>query len=349
VVAYVFTIEGRSGARPGSVRQAGLRQEIPGQRRNVLSRFGRRQSTGRSPRQTLGQQEESARQLLAEASAFLNQGKFEEALERCKTIDELFPETETAELVRQRMPVLERVLENQRAEMQARAQENEDAARRKYDLAMELYSDGDRITSLELLKSIVADYPDTDTAAQAESDAARIGKELTDEESERQENDAAALLAQAETLMAAEQYREAAELYKKIATDYPQTSVAVNIRPMLEQVELIISDLSELAFYETKKALDTKTYEEAISLLQGLLEQFPNSNRADEIMDLIEENENNKRDADNLYNFGRAHFEEENYRIAIGRYEKLIREYPRSRRIPQAKRDNKEALERLQE
>ena len=84
-------------------------------------------------------------------------------------------------------------------------------------------------------------------------------------------------------------------------------------------------------------------------MLEDLLEQFTGSSRSDEIMDLIAENKKNKRDADNLYNFGRAHFEEQNYRIALGRYEKLIREYPRSRWIPQAKQENKEALERLQE
>jgi outer membrane protein assembly factor BamD (BamD/ComL family) len=102
-------------------------------------------------------------------------------------------------------------------------------------------------------------------------------------------------------------------------------------------------------FYRIQRDIGLKTYQESIALLRKFLGHFPDSGRRDEAMEMLAENQKDKRDADNLYNFGRAHFQEGKYRIALGRYETLIREYPRSRWLPQAKRENREALERLQE
>lgn len=349
IFAYAFTVKAKKAPGQGGARQAGLEQWTPAGRRSALRQSDRRQSLQRSSKRLLDQDEDGARHLLEEASVFLRQGKLEEALSRCKSIVIRYPETETTELVKQRMPVLEKALEKQRAELEEQARENEAAAREKYELAMSLYSEGDRAASAELLKSIIDDYPETTLAKHARTESSKIGEEIADEESRRREAEASTLAVEAERGMEAEQYGEAAELYREIIAEYPGTLTASSIKPKLERVELIISDASELAFYEIQKELEAKTYEEVILELKDFLEQYPDSARTDQIKELLAENQRKKGEADTLYNFGRAYFEDGKYRSALGRYEKLIAEYPRSRWISRAKQENREALKRLQE
>jgi tetratricopeptide (TPR) repeat protein len=347
--AYVFTM--KTQAMPGrkGVRQVGSAQLPPGRRQNIFRRPERRQLPAGVTKQVLQEHEASARQLLEEARGFLSQGQLQRALNICRTIDRLYPESETAKLIRRSIPVMEQALAKQQSDSESLAQENEEAAQQKYELAINLYSDGDRGNSLELLKGIVIDYRGTNVAEQARTEISKIEKELADEELQRLEEEASKLAAQADERMDAENFEEAAELYGKIVNEYPQTLAASRVRTRLKQAELIVKDASERAFYGIQKEIEIETYEEAIALLRNFQMQFPDSSRMGEVEQLLAENQKNKMDADNLYNFGRAHFVERKYRIALGRYGKLIREYPRSHWIPQAKEENREALERLQE
>ena len=77
--------------------------------------------------------------------------------------------------------------------------------------------------------------------------------------------------------------------------------------------------------------------------------EYPNSDRAKEAKELLAENEANKRVADSLYTFGRTYFDEQKHNLALGRYGKLLNDYPRSRWIPQAKKEYEESFEKLKE
>jgi outer membrane protein assembly factor BamD (BamD/ComL family) len=63
---------------------------------------------------------------------------------------------------------------------------------------------------------------------------------------------------------------------------------------------------------------------------------------------MLQEDTTNKTIADSLYTFGRAYMAEQKYSLALGRYDKLIKEHPRSQWIPQARKDYEEALQKLQ-
>ncbi len=349
IFAYAFTVQAKRGPAQEGARRTGLERWIPAGRRSGLPRSARRQSQEGFLKRPVEEDENAAKRLLEEASMLLSQGKLEEALTQCKSLVSYYPETETAELVRQRMPVMEKALQQQRAEREERAQEIETAAREKYELALNLYSEGDRIASLELFRSIVDDYPEASVAKRARTEWSRIKQEIANEESARRQAEASSLAADAEQKMEAEQYADAAVLYRRIIAAYPETPTASDIKPKLEQVELIISDPSELAFYKIQEELETRTYEEAIVQLEGFLERYPDSARTEQVTELLAENQRKKGEADTLYNFGRAYFEDGKYRSALGRYEKLIAEYPRSRWIPRAKQENREALKRLQQ
>jgi tetratricopeptide (TPR) repeat protein len=345
VFAYVFTTKARGGAGRADGRQAALQQDSRGRRGTVGARRSGRALTPR----LFTQQDENARRLLAEASAFLREGKLEEAIAKCRTIENLYPETDTAELVRERIPVLERALEVQRAEATQRARENEEVALQKYELAMNAYAEGNAAAAVELLESVVNDYGRTGVQDEATAQLEKIRKEIADRELRRLEETASGLGVQAAERMEEGRYNEAAELYRRIVTDYATTSRAPVAQAALERVEQIINEPSERAYYQMQKTLEAMTYEKAMAVVRDFLEQYPDSARIDDALRLLEENERKKRDADNLYTFGHTYFEEGKYAVAVGRYEKLIQEYPRSRWSAQAKRENKEALERLQE
>jgi TolA-binding protein len=64
---------------------------------------------------------------------------------------------------------------------------------------------------------------------------------------------------------------------------------------------------------------------------------------------MLQENQAGKLVADGLFTFGSAYFSERKYKLALGRYEKLIKEHPRSQWVPQARNDSEIALEKLKE
>ena len=90
------------------------------------------------------------------------------------------------------------------------------------------------------------------------------------------------------------------------------------------------------------------TYEESLRRLRNFLGKYPTSDRAEEARELLDEDTQNKSTADNLYNFGRAHFEEGKYETALGRYKKLVQDYPRSRWAARARAEYDEAVRILE-
>jgi outer membrane protein assembly factor BamD (BamD/ComL family) len=131
--------------------------------------------------------------------------------------------------------------------------------------------------------------------------------------------------------------------------EYSLTTIFADAEMGLDRVEKLVSDPSEREFHRIQKSLDTKTYEESIELLGSFLGKYPTSARIAEARDLLDENAKRKRTADNLYNFGRAYLDDGKYEIALGRYGKLIKDYSRSRWVPQARKEYEEALENLSE
>jgi outer membrane protein assembly factor BamD (BamD/ComL family) len=121
------------------------------------------------------------------------------------------------------------------------------------------------------------------------------------------------------------------------------------VKSRLQEAELLASDPSEREFRRLKDSLQNLTYEESISALRDFTVKYPQSGRVAEARALLDENQTHKNAADSLYNFGHAYFEEGKYSVALGRYDKLIKEFPRSRWIPQAQKEYEQTLEELQQ
>jgi len=240
-------------------------------------------------------------------------------------------------------------LATKQAEAEALKLQNEQSAKTRFEHAMRMDNEGDQATALDLLKSVVSAYPKTRTAKQARAEVARIEKTAADEELRELDQEASQLAAQAYQLMESEKYDEAAKLYERIAVDYSQTPTAAATMTNYEEAQLLSKDASESEFRKLQREIETKTYAKSVALLQEFINKYPESNRMSDAIALREENRTNERDADSLYNFGKAYFEDRKYDAALRRYGKLINEYPRSRWISQAKEQHQKTLEQLQQ
>jgi TolA-binding protein len=212
-----------------------------------------------------------------------------------------------------------------------------------------MYSEGDRITALQLFGSVVEGFPETEAAEKARAEIAKNEKRIADENLQRLETEASELAARADQLLETERYEEAAELYRKIANEYPQTPTSATTKSRLEKADLLARDPSEREFHHIEKELETKTYAETIASLRTFLRKFPANARAAEARDLLEENRKQKRTADNLFNFGRAYLKDGKYETARGRFGKLVKDYPRSRWIPEAREKYEETIRKLEQ
>ena len=310
--------------------------------------------SGRQPRQFFSkkakaEREAEAKKLLEQAGEDLGRGRLKRAITRCEAILDLYPETDTAKLIKRRLPILEQALATKEAEAEALKLQNEQSAATRFEHAMGMNDEGDQATALDLLKSVVSTYPKTETAKQARAEIARIEKAAADEEASVLDREASQLAAQADQLMESEKYSEAARLYERIAADYSKTPTAAATKAQLEEARLLSEDTSESEFRKLQKKIETKTYAESVALLQDFIKKYPKSNRISDVVTLQDENRTNERDADSIYNFGRAYFEDNKYDAALRRYRELINEYPRSRWISQAKEEYQKTLEQLKQ
>ena len=345
----VFTTGGGVSAR-GAARRAGTpAQGVPGRRGGTFLPIRRRQPPPLSTREIDADREAAARMLLDQAVELLNKGQLKRAIKKCRAIIGRYPATETAELVKDRLPLLEDAFATQRAEAEALKSQNEEMAQKRFEHAVRMYSEGDRVTALQLFESVAEGFPETEAAEKARAEIATNEKRIADENLHRLETEASELTAQADQLLEAERYEEAAELYRKIANEYPQTPTSAATKSRFEKADLLARDPSEREFHRIEKELETKTYAETIASLQTFLGKFPANARAAEARELLEENRKRKRDADNLFNFGRAYFEDGKYETALGRFRKLVKDYPRSRWIPQAREKYEETIRKLEQ
>jgi len=299
--------------------------------------------------ETRKEREAAAREMMNEAGQLLNDAKLKEAIGRCRDILRVYPETKIAVLVTERLPLLVEELERQKAEDKALRGQDEAAARRRFEHALKMYSDGDEATALDLLGSIVESYPDTKAAGRARARLNLEEKRVADENLQRFEKEAAELVAKADMLLIEEQYEEAARLYRRVVDEYAETSGSTDAGLELQRVEKLIADPSEREFHGVQKALEKLTYKESMGRLQGFLGKYPTSDRASEARRLLSKNRQQMTTADNLYNFGRAHLDEGKYEVAIGRYGKLLKDYPRSRWVARAREEYNEAIEMLEQ
>ena len=343
-VISLFTMRARPASREGAGQLAGLEEPGPGDRH-----ITRRQQPPEFLEQTREEHEANARQLLEQVEEYLSDGQIEQAVSTSKTILGLYPETETAKLITERLPVLEDALDRERAEAAALKQQNEQRAQTRFDHALKMYSEGDRVTAMDLLSSVVDSYPDTNAARLARVEIAKIQTAIADQRMKKLDEEASRLAQQAEAHAEAEEYAEAIALYTEILSSYGQTPTATSVRPKLKDTELLANHPSEREFRKILRQIETETYENSIVLLQDFLTHFPDSDRDREARELLTENESNKRIADSLYNFGRTYFDEQKYNLAFGRYGKLLNDYPRSRWTPQAKKEYEESFEKLKE
>ncbi len=346
-LAMASTLVTQTGlAARGAARRSGAPiRGNTGRRTGALPQIGRLQQGGRD----LADSEAGARSLLDQAGDLLNQGRFEEAISKCKEIIRIYPNTRTAELVDDRLPVLIEEFERQRAESEELRQQNESAALQRYEHAIGMFADGDEATALALLRSIVESFPEAETAEKASVMIASNEDRIAAEDLQKLDAEARRLVAEADQLVGAEQYAEALQLYRKVVRKYPKSPTAADAKLSLANVETLVSDPSERAFRRIQKDLEAKTYEESIALLEGFLGEHPTSARVVEARKLLDENSKHRRTADNLYNFGRAYFEDEKYEVALGRFSKLLKDYSRSRWVPQARKEYEETLGNLQE
>lgn len=343
----VFTSRLDSAKRPG--RMDGLEQISATRRQGAISSPGGTPAQFEMTEEMRAEREANAKQLLRDVERALAEGQLDQAVSVSRTILGLYPETETAKLIQERLPTLEQARETLEAQREELKLQNEQLARQRLDHALNMYAEGDHATALDLLRSVMESYPDTGAAVQARAEAAKIEKGITNQELRKSEEKASQLARQAEEQMESEQYDNAAALYRQIMDQYPQTPTASAVRSKLEEAELLAKDPSERAYRRLLARLDQTTYEEAISLIRDFMTQYPSSARLREAESLLQENQSSKSVADSLHNFGQSYFEEGRYALAAGRYQKLIDEYPRSRWIPKAKRDLETTLEKLRE
>lgn len=339
-VVVIFAGQVRTGE--GGQTTAGLENVIPG-------RQPRTQPPPPLSREAREEREANAKALLAEIERYLNEGDLEQAVSVGRTVLGLYPETQTAEVVKERFPALEQALANKKAQEEELTRQNEQLARQRLDHALQMYSEGNRVTALDLLKSIVESYPQTRAAEEARAEIAKIEKAVADQRLRRLEEEASHLAEEAEQRMQSEQYGEAVSIYRDILSRYQQTPTASAVKSRLQEAELLASDPSEREFRRLKDSLQNLTYEESISALRDFTVKYPQSGRVAEARALLDENQTHKNAADSLYNFGHAYFEEGKYSVALGRYDKLIKEFPRSRWIPQAQKEYEQTLEELQQ
>jgi len=321
-------------------------------RRNQVERFlpqwGRRQ-TGPLTETERAERETNARQMLDQVAEFLKAGQLEQAVSASRTLIGLYPDTEAGERVAKNLPVLEQALAEEQAQEKAALEQNEDLARQRLEQAERLYGEGNRATAIELLKSVVEAYPDTQAAESARAELQRIESVLASERQREQERKATDLARRAKKLLEAEQFSDAANLYDKIVSEYAGTQAAASVREDYRQAQLLASDPSEREFFKIQKNLPGQNYEQAIEKLQEFLMENPESAHFEEAKKMLQENQTNKTIADSLYTFGRAYMSEKKYSLAVGRYEKLIEEHPRSKWTPQARKDYELAQEKLKE
>ncbi|RJP74087.1 MAG: hypothetical protein C4532_03140 [Candidatus Abyssobacteria bacterium SURF_17] len=344
-----FSGRPRPAQQAGSGQFTGLEQVIPSRRGGSVSQPARGQAPPELTEQLREEREATAQQLLTEVEKHLAEDRLEQAISTARTILGLYPDTETAKLVQERLPALEQALELRRAEAEEMRRQNEALSQQRFEHAMKMYSEDNRATALDLLKSIVENYPDTKAAEQAGAEIAKIERAVADQEMKRLDELASELAAQAEQKMEAEQYADAAGLYREILSKYSTTPTASAAQSRLQEAELLARDPAEREFRTIQKALEAGTYEELIALLQEFLAEYPESDRTEEAATLLAESERKKKVADSLYQFGHAYFEEGKYNLAVGRYEKLINEHPKSQWISQAEQEYDEALRMLQE
>jgi tetratricopeptide (TPR) repeat protein len=349
VLVAVFTMKPRPAAEGGTGHVAGIEEETPGGRQEVGRQTTRRQRPPDLLEQTRKEHEANAKQLLEQVERYLGDGQFEQAVSTSKTILGLYPETETAAIIEKRLPLLEETLEEERAEAEAIRQQNEQLAQTRFEHALEMYSEGERVTAIDLLTSVVNGYPETDAARLARVEIAKIQKVIADQRMKKLDEEASQLARKADAHMESEAYTQAVTLYTEILNSYSNTPTATSVRPKLKDAELLANHPYEREFRKVREQLETETYESAIALLQDYLKKYPNSDRDKDVKLLLNENVTQKSIADSLYNFGRTYFEEEKYNLALGRYGKLLNEYPRSRWIAQAKEQYEESLEKLRE
>ncbi|GAB4340123.1 MAG: hypothetical protein Kow0099_15800 [Candidatus Abyssubacteria bacterium] len=321
---------------------AGLQNIVPG-------RHPRMQPPPPISKEAREEREANAKALLTEIERYLNEGDLEQAVSVSRTVMGLYPETQTAKIVSERFPALEQALADKKAQEEELMRQSEQLARQRLDHALQMYSEGNRVTALDLLKSIVESYPQTAAAEEARAEIAKMEQAIAEQQLRKLEEEAARLANKAEQLIQSEQYAEAVAVYRDIVSRYQHTPTAAAVKSKLREAELLASDPSEREFRSLKQSLESLTYEESISRLRDFLAKFPQSGRAAEAEALLNENQNHKNAADSLYNFGHAYFEEERYSVALGRYDKLIKEHPRSRWIPQAQKEYEQTLEKLQQ
>ncbi len=318
------------------------------QNAQIVPQTGRRQPSSLAP-QDKNEREANARQLLEQLVEYLNSGKLEEAVSTARTLVGLYPDTKAGEIVEARLPALEQALGERQAVEKQRRLQHEELARQTLEQALQADAKGDRLQAIDLLKKVVTEYPETEIAARANAELQKIETAVSDQRAKSREKAASLLAAQARERMAANQYDQAAQVYRQIFDQYGDTKTAASSRAEYQHLELILSDPSERRFVEIQKDLPNLSYDAAIKQLQTFLAQYSNSDRFEEAKALLQQDQANKSIADSLYTFGKAYMAERKYAQAVGRYEKLLQEHPRSELVPQAQEEYQEALEKLKE
>jgi tetratricopeptide (TPR) repeat protein len=313
----------------------------------IVPQEGRRQAPLSG--EAKGEREANAQQLLDQVVKNLNERQLEQAVSAARTLIGLYPETEAGRRAEQSLPALEQALADRQAQDKELIVQNEELARQRLEHAMQFIAEGNRGTAADLLKSVLEGYPETKAAASAKEELAKLEGAVAAQRMEKQEQEASQIARRAKEHMEAEQYAQAVELYTRLLDNYPSSSAAASARTEYERARLLLNDPSEREFHKIAARMPEQTYEETIEGLQDFLARNPDSARFEQAKAMLQENQAGKLVADGLFTFGSAYFSEQKYKLALGRYEKLIEEHPRSQWVPQARKDREKALEKLKE
>lgn len=186
-----------------------------------------------------------------------------------------------------------------------------------------------------VISELQQSYPSTQAASLARRAESAIEDAQAEEMRRKREIEAQGLLGQIEAAMQSEEYERAQTLCEQALRDYPEFSPELGIPQMLSEAKLL-QDPSERRFRAIEKRIQRESYEDSINLLEEFLLEYPDSRRAEDARQAIEENDTEKERADYLYQYAEEYFAEGEYSIAARKYRALTDNYRRSRWVPNA-------------
>jgi tol-pal system protein YbgF len=244
--------------------------------------------------------------------AYYRMKKYEEALEAWNELREKYPRSRYIEALDEIEPKVKKEVRKKEWEALYRDAKSE-------------YKMGNLGSSYKKFQELINKYPDSPYTEEAKKMLSKI-KEKMYPEAER-------LYKEASSLHEAGGYREAIEKYRRVIAQYPGTEYEELARRALQLImeEVIDYEAGEL-WRKAEKAVGEGRYEDATSLYQKIIEDYPTTLYAKQarkkVNEILLKAEN--LEAERIYKKALAHLKEGKFLEAIDEFNRIILTYPKS-------------------